>query len=113
MSLDVFLTLPDSATSPDTPEVFTANITHNLNKMAKAAGIYEPLWRPEEVGISRAKQLIMPLTRGLAELKRRKEFYMLLAPSNGWGSYEGLIVFVQRYLEACKEYPTADIVISR
>lgn len=29
-------------------ELFEANITHNLNKMAKEVGIYEYLWRPDE-----------------------------------------------------------------
>lgn len=27
--------------------IFSANITHNLNAMAEAAGIYKHLWRPE------------------------------------------------------------------
>jgi hypothetical protein len=34
----------------ETECVFDANITHNLNKMADAAGIYEACWRPEEIG---------------------------------------------------------------
>lgn len=29
--------------------VYAANVTHNLNRMADAAGIYLPLWRPEEM----------------------------------------------------------------
>lgn len=35
--------------SDDGGEVFDANITHNLNRMAGAAGIYEALWRPGEL----------------------------------------------------------------
>lgn len=27
------------------------NITHNLNNMAKEVGLYEVLWRPEEMGL--------------------------------------------------------------
>lgn len=27
---------------------YSANITHNLGNMAQAAGIYHPVWRPEE-----------------------------------------------------------------
>ena len=41
--------------------VYSANITHNLTKMADEAGIYECLWRPEEIGITKAGQLIEPL----------------------------------------------------
>lgn len=36
------------------------NSTHNLNNMAKAAGLYQVLWRPEEIGISTASQIIAP-----------------------------------------------------
>lgn len=32
---------------------YHANITHNLGKMAEAAGIYHALWRPDEIGIKR------------------------------------------------------------
>jgi len=44
--------------------VYSANITHNLNEMAGAAGIYKYLWRPEEVGIYYAENLIDPFTKG-------------------------------------------------
>lgn len=63
MSLDVSLVMVQPT------EVFTQNITHNLNKMAQEAGIYEALWRPEEVGIKKASQLIKPLKEGLALMK--------------------------------------------
>ena len=52
MSLDVTLTNADGA------EVYSANITHNLNRMAMEAGIYECLWRPDEHGITKAAQII-------------------------------------------------------
>jgi len=52
MSLDVYL----EVTKPTT--IFEANITHNLNRMAQAAGIYEALWCPDEIGITKAAQLI-------------------------------------------------------
>lgn len=48
MSLDVYLT----ATRPT--EVCALNITHNLGRMAKEAGIYQHLWRPEEIGVTKA-----------------------------------------------------------
>ncbi|MBK8772221.1 MAG: hypothetical protein IPM06_17610 [Rhizobiales bacterium] len=48
--------------------IYASKITHNLNKMASAAGIYKHLWRPEEIGITKAAQLIEPLREGLALL---------------------------------------------
>jgi hypothetical protein len=93
--------------------VYTANITHNLNKMAEEAGIYKPLWRPDEVGIDKAKQLIRPLRKGLTRLKRDPERFRAFNPQNGWGSYAALVSFVDNYLEACKTYPDARVRVWR
>jgi hypothetical protein len=38
----------------DEAKLFSLNITYNLNKMAKEVGLYEVLWRPEEIGITTA-----------------------------------------------------------
>jgi hypothetical protein len=93
--------------------VFDYNITHNLNTMAMEAGIYQYLWRPEEIGITKAGQLIPLLTVGLGVLERDPEHFKKFNPENGWGTYEGLVEFVRSYLEACKENPDAEIYISR
>ena len=45
---------PVTAEESESEEVYSANITHNLGGMADEAGIYEALWRPEEVGIAKA-----------------------------------------------------------
>jgi hypothetical protein len=107
MSLDVFLTATREV------EVHSDNITHNLGLMAEEAGIYEHLWRPEEIGITTAQQLIEPLSKGLALLKSDPERFRALNPENGWGSYDGLVAFVQRYLAACEIDPDAKVEVSR
>lgn len=106
---------PDIAGDPEANwhSLFDANITHNLNHMADEAGIYKALWRPEEIGIEIAAQLIDPLRAGLSLLKSDPERFRKLNPSNGWGTYEGLVRFVQKYLEACEAYPTAKVRVSR
>lgn len=97
-----------------TPEsLFSANITHNLNTMAEAAGIYLELWRPEEAGIHYAHQLIKPLREGLWRLQDNPTKYKKFNPSNGWGDYEGLVEFVAKYLEACQKYPDAVVEACR
>jgi hypothetical protein len=96
-----------------TDELYWANITHNLNKMADAAGIYEHLWRPEEIGITKAGELIPPLTEGLDKLKSNPDHYKTFNPSNGWGDYDGFVNWVERYLKACKENPDGTINVSR
>lgn len=107
MSLDVSL----RAMRPTA--VYEANITHNLAEMADQAGIYKHLWRPDEIGITKARELIEPLTTGLALLRSDPERFRILNPSNGWGSYEGLLDFVALYLYHCEENPEANVEVSR
>lgn len=94
-------------------EVFNANITHNLRRMADEAGIYNACWRPEEGDITQAKQMIPILKRGLKSLKDKPEEYKKFDASNGWGTYEHFVPWVEKYLNACIEYPEAIIHISR
>jgi len=106
MSLDVSLIQTQST------EVFSSSITHNLNIMARAAGIYEYLWRPEELGIIKAYQLIIPLTNGLATLKASPNTYKMYSIPNNWGTYEQFIPWLETYIQACKATPNADVIAS-
>ena len=107
MGLDVCLTKKMPT------QVFESNITHNLIPMAQAAGIYRILWRPDEQGITIAAELVVPLIRGLRELKADPEYFKQLNPENGWGNYESFVKFVEEYLEACKQNSGAKVEVSR
>jgi hypothetical protein len=107
MSLDVTLTATRSV------EVHGSNITHNLNRMAAEAGIYEACWRPDEIGITKAAQLIEPLRTGLALLKADPARFQAFNASNGWGMYEHFVLWVEEYLAACEANPDADVSVSR
>lgn len=107
MSLDVYLTEMRPA------EIYSRNITHNLNRMADEAGIYKHLWRPDEIGITKASQLIEPLTTGLALLRSDPARFKAFNPANGWGDYDGLVSFVVEYLSACIANPDAEVTVSR
>lgn len=106
MSLDVYLTVEHD-------EVYWANITHNLGRMAEAAGIYAPVWRPDENGIETASQLIEPLRTGIALMKSDPDRFQALNSANGWGSYVVFVPWLERYLAACMEYPQAKVSVSR
>lgn len=94
-------------------KLFDANITHNLTTMAEEAGLYNVVWRPEENGIERAEQLIPFLEKGVATMKaNRPQFEKFNAP-NGWGLYEHFVPWLERYLAACQEHPTAFVYASR
>lgn len=109
MSLDVYLEPAGSRYDA----VYQDNITHNLRWMADEAGIYEPLWRPEEIGITEASQLIGPLSSGLARLEAEPDRYRAFAPPNGFGDYNLLVDFVRAYLGACEQYPETLVKVRR
>jgi hypothetical protein len=92
---------------------FEANITHNLQNMAEAAGLLVCLWQPLENGLTKASQLIEPLEKGLELLRFDPAKFKKLAPLNGYGTYEGLVRTCESYLTACNLYPDANIHISR
>jgi hypothetical protein len=109
MSLNVYLE------APRVVEVFEHNMTHNLGHMAEKAGLYEALWRPEEIegfGGS-AVELVPILLEGLAKLKADPEHFRQFEPDNGWGKYENLVDFVEAYLDACQANPDATVRVSR
>ena len=107
MSLDVMLTRIQPTV------VFDANVTHNLNHMAEAAGIYKHLWRPEELGITKAAQLIDPLSEGIRKMQDDPHSFMKFNPENGWGTFDRFLPWIIEYRDACMEYPDADVSVSR
>jgi len=94
-------------------ELFSANITHNLNQMAEESGIYSAVWRPEEIGIVKASELIPLLRDGIAKMKADPAKYEKLSAKNGWGTYEQFIPWLERYLEACETYPDGYVNVGR
>lgn len=118
MSLDVDLIIAKPACDccgreEERTVVFDANITHNLNTMAEHAGIYKHLWRPEEIGITKAKELIEPVRKGLEDMKARPDYYKQFDSPNGWGLYRHFVPWIEKYLQACVDYPEAEIEVSR
>jgi hypothetical protein len=140
MSLDVILyrnylvSYDEGKTlEPRREEVYSANITHNLNKMADEAGLYEALWRPyklkpgydipeddhkaeweyEEANPVRAHEIIEIIEKGLADMKARPKHYEKFNSPNGWGLYKNFVPWIERYLEALKEFPEAQVVCDR
>lgn len=108
MSLDISLYLNGEC-------VYNANITHNLNKMAKQVSVdfYRHLWRPEECNVTSASWLVQRLAGGLKDLLTNPEYYKLFNPENGWGNYEGLCDFVYNYIKACNRFPDATVEACR
>lgn len=88
------------------------NITHNLNKMAKAVGLYDVLWNPEGIGVTKASQMIPLLEIGIKDLESNPDKYKAYNPLNGFGNYENFVDFCKSVLRKCREYPDATIEAS-
>jgi hypothetical protein len=106
MSLDLYFLEHKN----DEEEIYSANITHNCAKHAKAAGIYECLWRVKEY--TKAKELIEPLTEGLQKLINDPMYYRQFDNPNGWGKYDHFLVFVINVLNACRLHPESYVIAS-
>lgn len=121
MSLDVYLSEYDrpcphckqTILGFDGVERYSANITHNLAAMAEEAGIYKHLWRPEELGITQASELIIPLRDAVVLMQEDPSRFRKHNSPNGWGIYENFVTFVASYANACAEYPDSYVRVSR
>ena len=114
MSLDVYLHQPAcDKCGQRASGGYSANITHNLNRMADEAGIYQHVWHPEEIGITHARQLIEPLRVGIALMKADPGRFRQHDADNGWGRYDDFVPWLERYLAACEMYPDATVEVSR
>lgn len=99
---------------PNTDELsHIAGITHNLGQMAKVCELYKPLWRPEEIGITYAKELIPYLSNGLSELVSKPNEYKQFNSPNGWGTYQNLVKFTTEVYLACLDNPDVLIIADR
>lgn len=109
MSLDVDLMVTQPCS------VYSANITHNLGKMADVVllsngkTLYQVLWRPDEHGLYFARDISELLDEALGILMSDPAKFMAYNPENGWGSYDGLCDFVYKYRNACWDTPNAEV----
>lgn len=111
MSLDIWFTIPlNTGKEIIQHEVFSTNVTHNLNTIAEKAGIYEALWHKQ--GITKAEDYIELLSNTLVMMKNHPNYFKQFDASNGWGTYEHFVPWLERLLEACHTYPIADVGVS-
>ena len=140
MSLDVeiyrnyHVTYDEGKTlEPQKQSLYRSNITHNLGKMANEAGLYEALWRPYQLkegynipegdyqaeykfeadNLVQAHEIIAIIEKGLEDMKARPKHYETFNSSNGWGMYEHFVPFIEKYLNALKQYPEAFVECDR
>ena len=89
--------------------VFSEIIPDNIDEMTKHAGMYDPLFHPQKIGIKRAYQLINPLMKGLDKMKNNPKVYREFQSSITLGAYDELVPWLEKYIAACIESPNTEI----
>lgn len=77
-------------------EAWCANITYNLSAMLKASGL-----RFGDLDGMTARDAHPHLVRSFQWLSMHPVSAKALEPENGWGTYEGLLVYVFAFKLAC------------
>lgn len=130
MSLDVYITTNACAhCGREGTELFSWNYTYNVSDMLGAAAIACGVATPKEAaavgepttavlfgrirmldGIEgRAGDYVPKLEAILAELRKCPEKYRPMEPSNGWGSYDGIVSALGELLDALRKHPDAKV----
>ena len=110
MSLNIHLINPPCPHCGSSEGGWEGGITHNLTAMASAAGIYQAVWRPDELfDKPKARNLIPVIERGLKWLEENKEEAGRHGSPNGYGTYDDFLSFIWDYLDALHSNPDADV----
>lgn len=108
MSIDIDLIDPATGNS-----LHWQNITHNLGRMAREAGIYLALWHPQDAGVRSAADLAEKLAPAVELMRNDPDRFRAHNAPNGWGTYDGFVPWLERLLEACRKDGAALIAVSR
>ena len=63
--------------------------------------------------ITRAGDLVEPVTRGIVAMRADPDKYRAMNPSNGWGKYEGALAYLEWILRTATEYPDVEVSVWR
>lgn len=89
--------------------LFQTNITYNLADMYYKC-IDKKLGLKKLNGLS-SKEALPIVKRAIEDMIENKEEYEKLNPSNGWGSYAGLLRDLRNLKESCEQIPDGVIEV--
>lgn len=89
--------------------LFQTNITYNLSDMYYKC-IDKKLGLKKLNGLS-SKEALPIVKRAIEDMIENKEEYEKLNPSNGWGSYDGLLRDLRNLKESCEQIPDGVIEV--
>lgn len=114
MSLDLYVVakVDLGGPKPHTFNVWDGNLTYNLGPMLDLAGPHWGRISRESEGW-KAVLLLDDVRTLISELRTEPEKYRALNPSNGWGTYEKALKFLDGLLRAIESAPNAEIQLSK
>lgn len=89
--------------------LFQTNITYDLADMYYKC-IDKKLGLEKLNGLS-SKEALPIVKRAIEDMIENKEEYEKLNPSNGWGSYDGLLIDLRNLKESCEQIPDGVIEV--
>lgn len=114
--------------SPVMEESWSANVTHNMGRMACEipleeelgdkegfeVALYEVVWRPDEIWDEPSTDLVLPyLIQGICYMVCHRRELEKFNPENGWGNYDSFLGWLIAYKNACEDNPGCLIEASR
>ncbi len=79
------------------------NHTSNTgNMIQEVCGLRPPSWDGKK-----CSELLPFIDKGIKQLRSNRQEYRKFEPSNGWGTVETTIVFLDAIRTVCEEYPSA------
>lgn len=91
-------------------EIYEANVTYNLSDMYYKCIDKEQGYRKLD-GMT-CKNALSIINNSIADMLNNADEYRKLNPSNGWGSYEGLLAQLQQMRSCCESNPDGIIYVS-
>ncbi len=81
---------------------FIKHTSNTGNMVQEVCGLRPPLWDGKK-----CSELLPFIDKGIKLLRSHREEYRKFEPSNGWGTVETTIIFLDAIRCVCEEYPTA------
>lgn len=97
MSLDIYITAKRET------DIYEANVTYNLSKMYYKCIDTEKGYKKLD-GMN-CKEALPIINNAIRDMLNNADEYRKLNPTNGWGSYEGLLKQMQEMRNCCESNP--------
>ena len=108
MGLDIYLEteVDTGGDEPHVVDLYSANITYNVNPMWREAGVFEALMESDG---KTAEEVLPALRRGVADMAAHPAKYKAMDSPNGWGTYADALPWLNELVAAFEKHPKGRI----